>query len=435
MKRIFVVLLVLFHIAMLLGLVWWRAGRKPAGTEDKPGTTAGGAQDPAANPGTKANPDPATPPSDGARKLHGLRLLPVETARARGWTPRPLPPELSDPAMLARKRWMKTEVDISATDQPLAEFLKDIDTKYGLHTRLDPEAGAEGRTVTFRVQGLAADQALDLVIKMADLAWTIDAAGVAWVTTRERAKELAAPAVAEPDPWARTFGMIREMQGMKPQPAPAPRDMPWKGKKVTVSIVRLPVAEAWDALMKALELYDEAESTYWMDETREKAAEALPVSLVAEDMPAEQAVEELLRGAGLELEAASGNPNGVETSEQALKSREARETLRKERDEEAKDAAAFRLRRVRIKGEVLTASDVAGQVASQLGVTLRAAPEVLLCAALWESDGLEQPVGEVLDILARDGELLWRWQGQSDPVEWDRRFGPRCLWVLGVVEK
>lgn len=436
MKRTFAVLAAILLLALIAGLLWKRRSADEPAAAGKPDAAAGGASSKTTAPGPKVDPDPATAASDPAPQLHGLRRLPLETAKARGWTPPPLPPELSDPVLLTYKRLRLTSIDLNSTDQPLPELLRELDTKYGLRMRLDPSLDADSKTVTFRVQSLAADQAIDLVMKMADLAYVVDAAGEIWITTRDRVAQLAAPRPPDPEPWTWTFGFIRWQQEAAPQGvAEGPRDPPWKGKKVTVSIVRRPLAEAWDALADALELEQQWGAAFWKRETRAKAAAAVPVSLVAEEMPAEQAVAEILRDSGLELDANMSGANDLLTAEAARQRRETREAVRRERVEDAQEQAAFRLRRVRIRGEVLTASDVAGQVAAQLGVTPRIAPEVALCPALWESDGLEQPAGEVLDILARDGELLWRWHGEADHSDWDRHSGPRCLWVLGVVEK
>lgn len=436
MKRNFAVLAAVLLLALIAGLWWQRRSAEDLADTEKSDATAGSPAPSKAAPEPKDSAGHATPASDPAPKLHGLRRLPLETARARGWTPRPLPPELSDPVYLAYKRLRLTSIDLNSTDQPLPELLRELDTKYGLRMRLDPAIEADSKTVTFRVQALAADQAIDLVLKMADLAYAIDAAGDIWITTRDRVAPLAAPRPPDPEPWTWTFSFIRWQHEAAPQGAgEGPRDPPWKGKKVTVSIVRRPLAEAWDALAEALELEQQWTTAFWKRETRAKAAAAMPVSLVAEEMPAEQAVAEILRDSGLELDANMSGANDLLTAEAARQRRETREAVRRERAEDAQEQAAFRLRRVRIRGEVLAASDVAGQVAAQLGVTLRVAPEVALCPALWESDGLEQPAGEVLDLLARDGELLWRWHGEADPSDWDRHSGPRCLWLLGVVEK
>jgi hypothetical protein len=438
MKRFVLVAGAILLLALLAGL-WWKRDAQELPREGAPAIRAvtGTSTETASTPA----PDPAAvvPAVVGTKTLHGLRLLPTEIAVSRGWKPPPPASEDSDPARVAQKRWRLTELKFVSNNKPIEDLLAEIEQNYGLHVRIDPQISLEGHSFSMAANGMTADHTLKLLAKMHEVAFAIDVAGDAWLTTAERAKAIAAPPEPLDDPWRKTAGMIRwEIElGRGPDgkwPGTPPSAPTWKDRKVTVAIVRKPLEEALGELGDALGIRRPMRLAYFNKDATELAASLQPVSLVATDMPAEQAIDELLRGTGLTMELDSGDYGRVKTIESVEKKRVLEEAIKRQLGEEAAETAALRLRRVRITGEVLTAGEVALQVGAQLGITVRLSEEVGRCAELWESDGLEQSAGEVLDILARDGSLLWRWQGEYDGTS-DLHVGPRCLWVIGKAEK
>ena len=77
-------------------------------------------------------------------------------------------------------------ISLNFTDTPLPEVVSFMQEVTQLNIMIDRRAieDPESKTVTFKVEELAFDQALDLILKMADLAYRIDE-GVIVVTSKE----------------------------------------------------------------------------------------------------------------------------------------------------------------------------------------------------------------------------------------------------------
>lgn len=366
---------------------------------------------------------PSTTP---APALHGLRLLAREEAEKRGWSaPVKVPTPAETASERAWRKWKETPISINCTDTPLVEFLEDLRARYGLETRVDPEIDLEAHTVTFRVEDLPGDQAFDLILKMADLAWCIDDRGTLWITTKERVPILAPlPADAESPDDAWKASTVRSGFGAEDQPPMVEQRAAFmKGKTVSVSIANRPLKEAVEELARAGDI-----SLYWSEAADERAARAPIASLVGDELPLWPSIEQLLTPAGLDLACWSSGCATVETREdvQALVRWEV--DAEKILKEVAREKAELVARKVRIEGKVLTLQAVAAQLEAQLGVKVHIVRALEHCEVTWESDGLEQAASVVLEILARDTPLAWDWIFQGtwqEPVD-----GPREIWLV-----
>ena len=423
-------------LAVVAWVFWWRAKWEPKDlpnsdrVSEVPSAPGGAAADAAdTSPGTSRTQDPPpTPP-----KLYGLRLISMEAAQERGWTPLAPAPRQPDPLRDAWQSWQETKVDLNFSDETLENILLFLEKEYGLPVRIDPEVSLVEKTITFRVKSLSAYQAIDLMVKCSELGFAIDPAGVAWITTPEQARRIAAPPLPHEDPWHEAATRIRANAGWKPEPEPAAVEPAWKGRKVNLSIANRPLLDALSDLRSALGDQDPI-PMMWSAEAHQKAAACLPVSVIGDDIPFEEALARILKDSGFVSQIRPDGTVLFVTEERVAADRKAAEATRKEWEAEGTAEAAFRARRVSILGDVLTAARVAEQLREQLGVTLRMSAEVAACPALWESDGLEQTAGEVLDILARDGALIWRWQGEYAPTSW-LPLGERRLWLVGARER
>ncbi|MCC6741958.1 MAG: hypothetical protein IT452_23260 [Planctomycetia bacterium] len=411
-------------LALLLAL-WLR---KPAAAERPPAPApaavdlprdlapASGAAAEASAPSTTAAPAPT---------LHGLRLLKREDAERRGWTPPP-PKEKSARQVAGEevmKRWSQTPISINCTDQPLLEFLDDLRKQYGLDARVDPEIDVEAHTVTFRVDDLAADQAMDLVLRMADLAWCVDERGTFWVTERDRV-EVLSPGPEKPRASVtETAELVRWRTEPDAPPMTEQRAAWLKGKTLTASIANVPLKDALEEIAKA------ADMSLWWSEAALAAVERAPIaSVVGEDLPLGPTLERLLASGGLDISLWSHGSGGIQTAEEVRAHIEWEAYAEKCAKEMAREQAAFGERRVRIEGKVLAVRDVAAQLEAQLGVAVRVMPALETCEATWESDGLEQRAGEVLDILAKDAPLAWGWLPELE--EDGPADAPFQLWLV-----
>ncbi len=376
-------------------------------------------------------PAPATetPRSTGpAPALHGLRLLSREEAEKRGWAaPVKLPTPAETAAEAVWRKWKETPISVNCTDAPLVEFLEDLRARYGLETRIDPELDVEAHTVTFRVEELAGDQAFDLILKMADLAWCIDERGTLWITTKDRVDQLA-PARGKPlsadESW-----MAASIRGgypdMESPPMTVQRAEWMKGRAVNATIANLPLQQAVQELCEGGGL-----TLFWSQGAIDLAARAPIASLVGEDLPLWPSIEQMLTPAGLGLACWSGGSAVVQTAEEIRELEEWEVECGKTTKKLAKRKTDLAARTVRIEGKVLTLQAVAAQIEAQLGVKVRVMPGLKEREAAWEADGLEQTAGEVLNILASDAPLAWGFMPERN---WDApEDEPWVIWLVNL---
>lgn len=398
--------------------------RVPAASAAAPGDNSKPPPEPGAP--APATQEPVSP--DPAAALHGLRLLSREDAEKRGWS---APPKLPTPAETAAegvwRKWKETPISVNCTDAPLVEFLEDLRNRYGLETRVDPELDVDAHTVTFRVEELAGDQAMDLILKMADLAWCVDDRGTLWITTKERVDQVA-PARGKPlsadESW--TAAAIRGGYPEMESPPMTEQRAAWmKGRTVTATIANLPLQQAVQELCEAGGL-----TLFWSQGAIDLAAKAPIASLVGEDLPLWPSIEQMLTPAGLSLACWSGGSAVVQTADEVRELVEWEVDCGKTTKNLVKRKTDLAARTVRIEGKMLTLQAVAAQIEAQLGVKVRVMPGLEERDAVWEADGLEQTAGVVLNILASDAPLAWGYMPESD---WDAMDDePWIIWLVNL---
>jgi hypothetical protein len=364
-----------------------------------------------------------------AAALRGLRLLSKEEATARGWS---APVFVKTPAEILGeatwKKWADTPVSINLTDAPLADLVADLMQRYGLLAKIDEEyVDAEEHLVTFRAEDLAADQSIDLILKMADLGWFVDSQGTLWITSKDRAREIAAekaPAISKAVEFTASY-VRGSGRATEDWPFLAERRATWmRDRTVTASIANKPMREAIEELANAGGL----EIGSW-SEAALKAVEVAPIaSVVGENLPLDATLESLLAPAGLGLDLWGSGRGQIQTRDE-IKAYEEWEKYAKECGKAvAKERAEFAARKVRIEGKVLTLKAVVAQLEAQLGERAVVVPALDTVMATWEADGLEQTAGEVLDILGKDASLDWGWTMEIDPDA--PQEGPRLIWLV-----
>ena len=422
----------LIAVAAALALLLALLIRKTGSPETAPETPTQRAKESAsATPSVVAAPADVAPRPEAAvvTALHGLRLLTREAAEARGWS---APVKMKTPAEILGeatwKKWASTTVSVNVTDAPLADVVADFAQRYGLVARIDEEEiDVESQTVTFRVEDLAADQSMDLILKMADLGWYVDANGVLWITSKDRAREIAAERAPFISPGAKFTASIVAHWGRdeKDEPFMAERRASWmKDRKVSVSIANKSLRETIEEIATA------GESNLWgWSEEAEQAVQKAPIaSVIGDDLPLDATLEALLAPAGLGMNFWGHDSFQVGTIEEVKNWEDWEKQAREFSKEAARERATLAARKVRIEGKVLTLRAVAAQLEAQLGERVVLMPALEDCGAVWEADGLEQTAGEVLDILGRDAPLDWGWMQEFDPD--DPKEGPHTIWLV-----
>lgn len=143
-------------------------------------------------------------PSDFAKSKAGL-IRQSDLESGSKIDPESTPSGLGEYVALREKtleKWKKTKLSVEWENVTLAEAFGELATRFGLEARLDPAAASIA--CTFRVDELEAIAALDLVTRMADLAWIVNQAGELWVIPRDK---LTAYAPAGYFDWAELQGM------------------------------------------------------------------------------------------------------------------------------------------------------------------------------------------------------------------------------------
>jgi len=151
-----------------------------------------------------------------ARKVHdfprhrNIQATPFEQGAAADPS---APPHAFDAYMsrcaAVREKWAKTKVSLNFSDTTLVNVLAEFLGTYGLEVLLD--AGIDGNdcTVTFKVEELAADQAIDLIAKMADMQFVISESGEAWLVRKGEGAKHQPPYVADLEAMLRIARLVR----------------------------------------------------------------------------------------------------------------------------------------------------------------------------------------------------------------------------------
>lgn len=419
LKRKLCGILLLAGAAVVVLLVLRRHPRTRADQEaEQPGATAAWSV-------TAQAPDAVCQSEDQppeSPRLRGLRLvdsarIPARTTASQETTDERIRREV-------RQKWADVKVDLNYCDEPLEKVVAEVSAKTGLSLRIDPVLDASLHTVTFKVSELAADQALSLILMMADVAWAIDARGDAWVTTKDRVSEYTGvdPLANRVLKFSRTL-LLTETSGEVPVPGRVRR--PVADKRISVSLVHKPLREALDQLQELA-----GEKFHFSEGIGQLLDRAPVVSLIEEDIRVEDALSRLLGTSGLTyLDLFGGMILTTTEAEYWVDIFTRSSEVDKERARELSD---LRRRRVAVKGELMTLAEVAAQVSVQVGMPVRLELD-RPCAAYWESDGLEQSLGEVLDLLAEGGGAAWRWGPEVDPDTYEST--EPMIWFLSPYKK
>jgi hypothetical protein len=372
-------------------------------------------------------------PSATAENLHGLRRLPEETARARGWKPRE-PDKVALASVAHWKRLAEMNLSVNYDETPLADVCRDLLTRYGLDIHIDPLVPAERVRITFRVDDLVADQLLTLIF----LTWhdpdlpepatleelvnrdednlrlSIDADGFLCVRYESQCLVvnpvfMQACRVGSARPAKKSLEELRAER--------------LKGLTVSPSLVHQPLQDAVKALFEG----KETGLRGWSPDAEDIASDAPLVSLIDENLDLEATVASLLEPAGLAL-GADENGMWVCTADQYREAVEERRQAIEAWSRDEADAAALAHREVRIEGPLLTRADVAAQLEAQLGERVILDPFADDLGVRWESDGLPQPAKDVLDLLAREERMLWRF---TAPGKCMGTPDVRGIWIVG----
>lgn len=309
---------------------------------------------------------------------------------------------MSDEVM---RTWSGTCIDLNFCDAPLQEVIAWLTQRYGLIARLDPEVATRNITVTFRVCELGADHALDLMLRMADLRWTIGSDGELWITAREGVSACEPPFVKDLGQASRDCAQAR---GAAEPRVEAPDDVAARSKVESArfdgSIVRQPLMFAMEELSGKAELRFE-----FTRSARDLVDGGAAGTVVGERMTLPAALGELLVPLGLGWRIRHGRIL-VETKEEQAEEAEAERVAAEVEATNRLETARLRARVVKLAGDALAVEDVARQAGGQLGIPVFVDPRLLDCDALWSADGGARTMGEVLDALAAGAPLTWSWQ-------------------------
>ena len=288
-----------------------------------------------------------------------------EEAEKRGWTGEVSADGPTELAKATMKVWQEWKITTQYEDFTIEDVVADMRVRLALSIQIDPMAPIEGKTVSFRVNELQADQAIDLITKLSDLAWAVDPLGTTWVTTKERVpaiRRLKSDGITQG--MDVTMQMIRVTAGVEPVPEKVRDERGAKAmaewladRRVDMSIVNLPAEEAITKLAEASDLM----IWEWSEAAKQAAAESPLVSLVGDRLPLGEALEGMLKGAGVVLDCAAGGMARVETPEERRDRLDENGELARSMALSRKQFADLKARRVRIEGRCLTLSMVLAQ--------------------------------------------------------------------------
>ncbi|NUN48810.1 MAG: hypothetical protein HUU15_08295 [Candidatus Brocadiae bacterium] len=360
----------------------------------------------------------------GMGPLHGLRLLPEARARERGWTP-PAPDPKQEVFRAAWERLSNTVISVCYEETPIADVCRDLLTRYRIDIRIDPAVPDDQIRVTFKVDDLRADQCLALLLKMwyapklpepqsieewADqaldgLTLVPDEHGLHWIRRESQ--------VVVIDPVRLAVHRVRDER--RPQKTLEQESAAGvAGRFAAASLVRRPLREVAEALLTSAGVRHRG----WTGDAEMLLKGAPDVSAIGESLPLGPTLDELLGPAGLVL--------AVDSDSAWILTREQFEELAAERraeiaavQEDAAEQVRLARRPVQIRGDLLRIADVLAQISGELTLRTVLHPDLADLAVHWESDGLVQEAGAVLDTVARDAGVEWRYARDDDgPAVW-----------------
>ncbi|MCE9584307.1 MAG: DUF4974 domain-containing protein [Planctomycetes bacterium] len=394
-------------LAALLAVSWRLRG---------PSRGASASADPA---GTGAPPPAAVvakkPPAWDFPKQTGMRVTPMTEGEKADPTSPPHPLDAEIAAREARlKPWRETKVDLNYTDTPLADVLADLAKRYGLKLIVSPGLDMEFKTVTFKVDQLSADQALDLIFKMADLRYTITSDGS--MVVLEKDGDAAPWAVKDSDELRgleEALGQCDSQgQEAKEDAANAMFLASVNDKKLSTAVAPARLWDSLDALQEDLKV--NIVISFW-------ARKEYPADRPIPELPAGRSGAETFdaytSAAELDWMARNGTVF-LGKHEEVAEEREKQDKRTAGRKQQEDALAALLARPVEIGGENLAIRDVADLLGQALGVPVRVDPVTWHRAARLAFDRASRPASEIVAALK-----------SAAPVRVVFREG--TLWFLG----
>jgi hypothetical protein len=297
------------------------------------------------------------------------------------------------------EKWRKTKIDAEWEGVALQETAADLLARYGLATQLDPAAA--GKKVTFRVEQLEAIAALDLVTKMANLTWVVNASGELWIMPQDKLNTYAPPVWFDlKDLWAardavltdRNAGVVRE-----PELAKKLRDLAIAGRAIPAGDI--------PALLAFLGQVTEV--NYVMRPTDHPPA--LPALAAMEGESLDLFLRRCLEPVGYTFVVTADSVIVLSKEQEEAEKKEAasHEDERKARMDAEKE---FFKRQVNVGGENLSLRALAEELAGALNVPLVVDPRSARRSANYTFKAIDRPAQDVVDIMKRGClvEVTWR---------------------------
>ena len=413
-SRAFAVVLVLLLAA---ALALWRL-RTPfvssgggAGSASEPKPSGSSSATNTASPGK----DPLPVPDPPSAKWRGLRLLVAGAAAAdpeHPWT------EYIRKREATREEWSHPSINLDLKDTPLSDLPGVFSAGAGLAVRVDPLCAPQDKTTTFKISELAADQALDLIVKMAGLRTTVGSDGVMWVVPPD------GRAACEPefiDDLRRWENAARRRVPSDDSDVTPPETLKsYAAQRERVEIVNVPFRDALTTLSKTFGLRILVQANAGTADATEALYKS-SVTLVHEAVTMEEALREILAPVGKVCELTRNN---VIIRSQSELEEEVKRQLEHQNERRKKAAVlqALRNRLIRLDGSFLTAQDIAVEAAKQAGIGVMLDPLLSASAARWEAVDAELTLGALMEALAAGAKCACelheaRWPGFDPEIE------------------
>ncbi|KAF0243706.1 MAG: hypothetical protein FD180_3122 [Planctomycetota bacterium] len=336
------------------------------------------------------------PPARDFKRRSGYSITP----RAEGEKPdAESPPHPLDAEIATRaarwKPWRTTVVDLNFGDIPLPDALADMEKRYGLKFLIAGGRDLSEKTITFRVMSLAADQAVDLIFKMADLKWTLAADGTLVILPVDGDGE--AWGVKDSD----ELTLLEAMEQIRTQEKRAADhdnvdDSYWgsiKGRVVAAEVPEAELDDSFDLLHQSVQL------NFVLSANARRANTENPiVPALAAGRPLAETLDAWCAATGFSWKVKNSLIYfGTEAEIAAEKDSDSRR--RAERKAFASELAALLARKVRIGGDNLAIRQIAGMLGEALGVPVRLDPVTWHRAARITLEESERPAEDVVRII------------------------------------
>jgi hypothetical protein len=336
------------------------------------------------------------PPARDFKRRSGYTITP----RAEGEKPdAESPPHPLDAEIAARaerwKPWRVTQTTLNWTDTPLSDALADLTTRYGLKFLIAGDLDLTEKTVTFKVDSLAADQTIDLIFKMADLKWVLAADQT--VVVGETAEDVKAWKVEDSDELKRLEAMQASSTDEKrTADKDDANDTYWaavKGRVVKSGVASAELYDSLDALQETMQV------NIVISSNARRGFESDPViPAIAGGRTISETLDDWAAGAGLGWKV-ENRLIYIGTQAEITAARDIESQRRAERKARLDGLAALLARKVKVGGENLAVRQLAELLGSALGVPVRLDPVTWHRAARISLEETERTAEDVVRIM------------------------------------